>query len=159
MNEQEKESVMGYGVDRGPSRTTTWPPAWLTVPQVLLETEVVVTQTPLESDITIEPEVGIIADHPRTIADQGDWWDCLDDEQRAELLTPRSRPGRCYFCGGIYHHAVDCFGQPCMPWGKYEGRRLAEVPQSYLEWAAGSGYGRVESRESFAAELRRRFAP
>lgn len=46
-----------------------------------------------------------------------------------------------------------------MPFGKYEGARIAELPDGYLEWLAEQPWLRDPLRRRVAAELRARETP
>jgi hypothetical protein len=53
----------------------------------------------------------------------------------------KRHPGRCVFCGGRTVHSPGCFMFDSargvrMRWGKHRGKRLGDVPRSYLHWLA-----------------------
>lgn len=94
---------------------------------------------------------------PFGVNDDDGWWDCLTEADRRELTAQREPRSPCCWCGGRNHHHPQCFGQPTMPWGKHKGQPLATVPRGYLAFVHRQGIGREETRQSFLAELRRRY--
>ncbi len=41
-------------------------------------------------------------------------------------------------------HELECLFEVRMPFGKYEGRRIADLPGHYLNWFAREGFPRCE---------------
>jgi hypothetical protein len=85
-----------------------------------------------------------------------DWWEEITDKDREYLLGPTlddpptpaqlaalrvwradRHPGKCFFCGGRTVHHPECFivaFTSAMPFGRYKGRLVSEVPRDYLVW-------------------------
>jgi hypothetical protein len=85
-----------------------------------------------------------------------DWWKEITDEDRQYLLGPTlddpptpeqlaarrawragRHPGKCFFCGGRTVHNPQCFTltfTSVLPFGRYKGRPVSEVPKGYLAW-------------------------
>lgn len=85
-----------------------------------------------------------------------DWWEEITDEDREYLLGPTlddpptpaqvaalrawragRHPGTCFFCGGRTVHNPECFiiaFTSVLPFGRYKGRLVSEVPKDYLVW-------------------------
>lgn len=88
--------------------------------------------------------------------ESGDWWQEITEEDREYLLGPRvddpptlrqlsrlnawqadRHPGKCFFCGGRKVHNPGCYivaFRAVLPFGRYKGRQISEVPKDYLRW-------------------------
>ena len=86
----------------------------------------------------------------------GFYWDLLSDADRQRLTSSHTQK-RCVWCGGIGHHAKDCFGQPRMPWGKHKNQPLSAVPERYLTFCLRKRFGRAEHIKTILNELQRRY--
>jgi hypothetical protein len=89
-----------------------------------------------------------------------DWWEEVTEEDREYLLGPRvddpptleqlsrlkawradRHPGKCFFCAGRKVHNPNCYilaFSSVLPFGRYKGRQISEVPQGYLVWLLGN---------------------
>lgn len=90
-----------------------------------------VEQAPLPTFATATPS-----------AETVDHWQLIDDDAKQHLLGDRRFPQPCIWCGGRYRHNPACVvlhpdWQAEMPFGRYRGRPLAEVPRDYLLWLVG----------------------
>lgn len=61
-----------------------------------------------------------------------------DRKQWLDWLNKR-HPPKCFFCGGRTRHNPACCTlqwpfEVTMPWGAHRGKRLADVPEDYLQW-------------------------
>jgi hypothetical protein len=87
-------------------------------------------------------------------AAEPDPFDQLTDADRRYLLGPRNWPTeRCPRCSRFIHSKW-CLEivepAPTISFGKYRGKTLDQVPESYLRWAIGNGVG----GEAFLAEAK-----
>ncbi len=67
----------------------------------------------------------------------GELWNDISDEDRAYLCGPRKWPEPCAWCGGRMFHSplcVELSWEPKMRFGKHKGKRISQVPMSYLKW-------------------------
>jgi hypothetical protein len=98
-------------------------------------------------------------------AESIDWWQHIEDSGREHLLGPTlsdnpsplemaklrawkqdRHPDPCLFCGGRKVHSQACrelreSWEPRMPFGRYQGKPLSEVPKSYFDWLMTNGTG------------------
>ena len=74
----------------------------------------------------------------RTETDKTDyWWGQLSPEQQAELMPrPIKRP--CPWCKRTEHTDIcnELRWRSVMPFGKYKGRSIDELPEDYVHWLA-----------------------
>lgn len=72
--------------------------------------------------------------------DETDWWSMLTPEER-EALKPRPIRRRCPWCKRINHSTICNELRPkrLMPFGKYKGQPVEELPRDYVQWIAESG--------------------
>jgi hypothetical protein len=88
----------------------------------------------------LEQEIDEILAGDNTDSDDAgrrDWWEAISDEDRDRLLSRRRTPDPCAWCGGRLRHNSRCVAldwEPRLPFGKFRGRRVSEVPDRYLQW-------------------------
>jgi len=85
-----------------------------------------------------------LRDHVPESAAEAGFWASISAEDDRYLTGPRILPkSRCPWCGGYLVHPRACkelsaAWEPTLPYGKYRGRRVWDVPVDYLRWMLGS---------------------
>lgn len=81
-------------------------------------------------------------------------WQWLSNDDRNYLLAPRVKPQPCPWCGGRLRHSALC--QDLHAWwavrldfGKFRGRRIQDIPVTYLEWLIR--FGAIRDKHTRAA--------
>lgn len=102
-------------------------------------------------------------DNPHAIAPEfhsysDSCWNEIYNHDFAYLTAPREAPTPCPWCTGRLHHHSLCNDlraswTPTLPWGKHQGKRLAEVPTAYLRWLATKPGLSSELREAIEHHL------
>ena len=71
----------------------------------------------------------------------------IHDREREYLSERRMWPHPCAWCGGRLVHSAPCRLLQCdwklatpMPFGKYRGKPVAELPIDYVQWAVRLGH-------------------
>lgn len=133
------------------SRTTAdhWGPPWL-ASAAATRAEAQKPSTIAENSVPAKPagvsETTLAALSPLSLTQTG--FDCDANEfnwanvfpsDHSYLTAPRTYPSPCSWCGGQLRHnrlcnALRASWQPAMPFGKYAGKQLSQVPRDYLEW-------------------------
>lgn len=66
-------------------------------------------------------------------------WQQLSEQDYEYLVGPRNYPSPCPRCGGRLVHSEACHElqaswELVMPFGKYKGRKVSELPDGYKAW-------------------------
>lgn len=128
-------------------------------------------------DCAAEMPGAVVAMAGRDLDDEtNEWlWRHIGDEDRQYLLGPvindppteqqlrryacwaqQRHPKPCPWCGGRLRHHPTCCSmtfEPEMPFGKYKGTRVSEVPEDYRRWLLASG---MELNDELRAAVERR---
>lgn len=91
------------------------------------------------------------------------YFDNIDPADYAYLTGPRNYPPPCFTCGGRLIHSKVCAelqlaDAPLVPFGKHKGKRLDEVPFTYLAWLSRESDCNSELKTAAKAEISRRKA-
>lgn len=67
------------------------------------------------------------------------YWQQIRETDRRYLLGPRHYPRPCLWCGGRLVHHPRCqelklSWEPVIPFGRYAGKKVSDVPRNYLKW-------------------------
>ena len=96
--------------------------------------------TPESPPVRLVAELSIHAENEHNSHDANEWnWQHIDATDRDYLLGPRNWPDPCPWCGGRLVHSTACDDlrrewQPTLPFGRYKGLRISNVPVDYLQW-------------------------
>jgi uncharacterized protein (DUF3820 family) len=94
-----------------------------------------------DANLVIGPTNDSIATSADFLA-YSEWcWSQLYPHDYQYLTEKRVYPRPCTWCGGRMHHNPLCEDlqaswQPALPFGRYKGKALSDVPHEYLEWFA-----------------------
>ncbi len=97
-----------------------------------------------------------MSQHIDLAEDESDnYWNQISKEDQQYLVGPKNWPNPCPWCGGRLQHSSDCVQMqapwaPTMPFGKYKGKSVGEVPVSYLNWVTRKQAG----DDAFRKELK-----
>ena len=99
-------------------------------------------------------------DGPVSEDDVDYYFENIDPADYAYLTGPRRYPSPCFCCGGRLVHSTICAelqlaDMPVVPFGKHKGKRLSEVPFTYLAWLV-SEWDNPELKAGAKAEIKRR---
>ena len=137
----------------------SWAPAWLSGPTETPEIPAIIEEIESDQSESYFSDVADPADcepFPRfpdeSDADNEFCWSQLPDWDREYLTSPRDYPAPCPWCSGRLHHSPQCDElragwEVSIPFGKWKGKPLSQVPSDYLEWLLGN-------TDSIDAELR-----
>ncbi len=133
-----------------------WAPSWLSTSPKTPETPAVVEEIEPKESATDFPAV---ADpNGCTDAENEFCWSQLNDRDLVYLTAPRESPDPCPWCGGRTRHNPACdelrgSWEVVMPFGKWKGKPLSEVPDDYLHWLRNKLDLDPELRDAIQARL------
>jgi hypothetical protein len=121
-------------LERVPSRSSE-SPWWLSPPAETLEKPAVIEETGPEA-----PGTQFSGGRDPGEFDENEFfWSQLTDRDLDDLAAGRNYPDPCSWCGGRWQHNPRCdelreLWEVAMPFGKYKGKPLSQVPADYLAW-------------------------
>ncbi len=132
-----------------PDLVAHWGPSWLAAaPAVPVETET--ESLPFKARDPSEFDASDVSTFDPFAPDDFEWGQ-LNNRDLAYLAAPRPVAEPCPWCRRRYGHSQACVDlrlewEVEMPFGKWKGKKLSQIPRDYLEW--------LQHKHGITSELR-----